>query len=239
MLLPLGDSALVIRFGDRIDPEIHGRVMSGLAAIERCGLPEITDIVPSYASLTVHYDPARCRNGNNASVPLLPYHRLAMELLKILDGLPESGAAPSPPLRSIEIPVCYGGLYGPDLEAVADHNGMTPEEVIALHSEARYRVYLIGFAPGFPYLGGMPERIAMPRRPSPRPRVPAGSVAIGGAQTGIYPIDSPGGWHIIGRTPLRLFSPERMPPALLFAGDAVRFRCISPEEFAALCESPA
>jgi inhibitor of KinA len=129
------------------------------------------------------------------------------------------------------VPTCYGGDLGPDLPFVAQHNGLLPEDVIGIHTGQTYRVYMLGFAPGFPYLGGMSERIAAPRRPSPRIAVPAGSVAIAGTQTGVYPMESPGGWQIIGRTALRLFHPERDPPALLRMGDQVRFRSISREEY--------
>ena len=129
--------------------------------------------------------------------------------------------------------MCYGGEYGPDLEEVARHNGLSVDEVIALHSGGEYLVYMIGFAPGFPYLGGMSERIAMPRRSSPRAQIPVGSVGIAGMQTGVYPIETPGGWQLIGRTPLALFRPEENPPSLLQAGNKVRFRPISADEFAA------
>jgi len=133
----------------------------------------------------------------------------------------------------VEIPVCYGGEYGPDLAVVAAHTGLTPEEVIQLHSAAEYRVHAIGFSPGFPYLGGLPPRLNTPRRATPRPSVPAGSVGIGSAQTGVYPVASPGGWNLIGRTPRALFRLHKSPPALLLIGDRVKFRPITPGEFAA------
>lgn len=131
----------------------------------------------------------------------------------------------------IEIPVCYGEEFGPDLEFVANHNGLTPEEVIRIHSSAEYLVYMVGFAPGFPYLGGMPEAIAAPRRPSPRLAIPAGSVGIAGKQTGVYPIETPGGWQIIGRTPIALFVPDSNPPTILASGDRICFRPISRQEY--------
>ena len=140
--------------------------------------------------------------------------------------------------RTVEIPVCYGGDYGPDLEFVAQHNSLTEEKVVAIHSAADYLVYMIGFAPGFPYLGGMSEQIAAPRRESPRLQIPAGSVGIAGAQTGVYPIETPGGWQLIGRTPLELFRPTEDPPTRLRAGDIVRFRPITSEEFDRLRMSP-
>jgi inhibitor of KinA len=136
--------------------------------------------------------------------------------------------------RPIEIPVCYGGEFGVDLQFVAEHNGMTADEVVAIHCGATYRVHMLGFAPGFPYLGGMSERIATPRRNTPRLKVAAGSVGIAGPQTGVYPLETPGGWQIIGRTPLALFRPAENPPTLLSPGDFVRFRPITSEEFTAL-----
>ena len=135
--------------------------------------------------------------------------------------------------RVVEIPVCYGGQYGPDLAFVAQHNGLTEEEVIALHVSGEYYIYMLGFAPGFPYLGGLPERIAAPRHEVPRASVPAGSVGIAGNQTGIYPVSTPGGWQLIGCTPLVLFRPSENPPSLLLPGDTVRFRAISTAEMQA------
>jgi inhibitor of KinA len=131
----------------------------------------------------------------------------------------------------VEIPVCYGGDFGPDLKSVADRNGLTPDEVVTIHCKSTYPVYMIGFAPGFPYLGGMSERISAPRLDTPRERIPAGSVGIAGTQTGVYPIETPGGWRLIGRTPLRLFDAVRDPPSLLQAGDRVRFTAIERGEF--------
>lgn len=133
--------------------------------------------------------------------------------------------------RTVSIPVCYGGEYGPDLEYVARHHNLTPEEVISIHSEGEYLAYMIGFAPGFPFLGGLSEKIATPRRPSPRTSIPAGSVGIAGMQTGVYPISTPGGWQLIGQTPIKLFLPEQNPPSLLQAGDIVKFEPISKEEY--------
>lgn len=133
--------------------------------------------------------------------------------------------------RTVSIPVCYGGEYGPDLEYVARHHNLTPEEVISIHSEGEYLAYMIGFAPGFPFLGGLSEKIATPRRSSPRTSIPAGSVGIAGMQTGVYPISTPGGWQLIGQTPIKLFLPEQNPPSLLQAGDIVKFEPISKEEY--------
>ncbi|HJU25447.1 MAG TPA: 5-oxoprolinase subunit PxpB [Rhodanobacteraceae bacterium] len=149
-----------------------------------------------------------------------------------------TAATAKPPGRPIEIPVCYGGEYGPDLDAVAAHAGLAPDEVVARHTAAEYTVAMIGFAPGFPYLLGLDAALAMPRRRDPRTRVPAGSVAIGGAQTGIYPHELPGGWQLIGRTPLALFDPQREPPCLLAPGDRLRFRAIRVDEFEIVAGHP-
>jgi len=169
----------------------------------------VTNVHPAYASILIDFDPLAVSPRDMEFVVTRLYAQAA--------------AAPLPEPRMVEIPVAYGGEYGPDLEAVAVLTGHTPEEVIALHSGAEYLVYFLGFSPGFPYLGGLPEAIAAPRLETPRKRVPAGSVAIGGRQTGVYPLASPGGWRIIGCTPLQLFRPDADPPVLLQMGDHVRF----------------
>lgn len=227
-LLPLGDRALLIHLGDGIDQATHRRVRAVCQRLEQRPIPGVVDWVPAFASVAVHYDPAAVPGGDG---PGTPYQRLAERVEATLRG-----AAPDalPPPRVVEIPVCYGGEMGPDLEEVGRHHGLAAEEVVRIHAGGDYRVYMLGFAPGFAYLGGLDERIVTPRRPTPRTRVPAGSVGIGGRQTGVYPLPSPGGWHLIGRTPLRLFSTDAEPPALLHAGDRVRFRAIPPEQFLAL-----
>jgi inhibitor of KinA len=226
-ILPLGDTALIIRLGNHIAPEIHRRVMAAVARVEAAAIPGIIDIVPAYASITIHYDPLLVASSDTAS----PYDHLRNHLLQLLDQLDEAAATSG---RLVEIPVCYGCEYGPDLSDVARHAGITEREVIALHSGATYLVYMVGFLPGFPYLGELPGKLAMPRRQAPRLMVPAGSVGIGGEQTGVYPLDSPGGWQIIGRTPISLFLPENKPPVLLQPGDRVRFIEISSEEYNAV-----
>lgn len=207
---PAGDSAVLVQFGDSIDPRINARVHRLAAGIALAGWAGFGEPVPAYTSLLVNYDPLALdyREAAQKIESLLP---------KIEDGRVETGA------RLVEIPVVYGGEEGPDLDDVADAHGLSAGEVIRLHGEAEYLVYMIGFTPGFPYLGGLDERIATPRRASPRTLVPAGSVGIAGQQTGIYPLASPGGWQIIGRTPLSLFDPGREPPSLLAPGDRVRF----------------
>jgi inhibitor of KinA len=217
-LLPLGDRAVLIRVGETIDEGTHAQVRAVCAALERAPIEGVVELVPSYAAVGVHYDPAAFGDA-----PEGPYARITAVLA---DRLRTVEVKAYPPGRSVEVPVRYGGAYGPDLEDVARHARMTPEEVVRAHTSAEYSVYMIGFAPGFPFLVGLPERLAMRRRDTPRLAVPPGSVAIGGGQTGIYPLATPGGWHIIGRTSLQLFRPDANPPTLLQLGDRVRFQAV-------------
>ncbi len=207
--LPSGDAALLVTLGDRIDLEANRRAHALAAALVERPLLSIGEAVPGYTTLLVHYDPLA-----------LDYEQV---LKWVQARLGEASAALLPEPRRIEVPVIYGGAHGPDLEFVAQHNHLSPEEVVRRHTARDYPVYLVGFTPGFPYLGGLDETIAAPRLPSPRQRVPAGSVGIAGQQTGIYSVDSPGGWRLIGWTPVKLFDPAREPPALLAPGDIVRF----------------
>jgi KipI family sensor histidine kinase inhibitor len=201
------DRSLLIVFGDQISLGAHRDVLR-LTPLLR-SVRGVTNVHPAYASILVDFDPLKIGHFG--------LRRIAAELYG------QAAGAPVPEPRTLEIPVAYGGEYGPDLEAVAALAGRSCDDVIAIHSSAEYLVYFLGFSPGFPYLGGMPESIAAPRLETPRRRVPAGSVAIGGRQTGVYPVASPGGWRIIGRTPLRLFDPGADPPVLLRMGDHVRF----------------
>ena len=205
----LGDAALLVRLGDVIDEATHRRVRAAHAALAAAKLPGVGDIVPAYTTLTVHYDPARA-----------DYGALERQLTEVLGAASEET---SPASRMVHIPVCYGGDDGPDLAAVAAHAELGAEEVVRRHVAGEYVVHMIGFAPGFPYLAGLDPRLACPRRESPRARVPAGSVGIGGSQTGVYPIEIAGGWQLIGRTSLALFDAEREPPTLLAPGDRVQF----------------
>jgi KipI family sensor histidine kinase inhibitor len=215
--LPAGDKALVVELGDSITPEINRKVRDLLAAIENQGIPGLVDLVPSYRSLLVYYDPL-C-----LSLPELE------ELLSALEQNLDQADLKAP--RVVEIPTLYGGEYGPDIGQVAKHNGLALEEVIRIHSGAEYLVYMMGFTPGFPYMGGMSERIATPRLQTPRTAIPAGSVGIAEQQTGVYPIESPGGWQLIGRTPVQLFDPQREPPVVVTVGDYIRFAPITEEAY--------
>jgi inhibitor of KinA len=212
---PLGDSAVQIVLGDAPDEPTRRRVAAASRRLAESRLVGLIECVPGFTSLTIHYDP----------VQLPPW---LDSLAHLFDGLDELAGDDG---RVVEIPVCYRGDFGPDLESLASLHGLAADDVVALHAAGDYRVHLIGFVPGFPYLGGLDARLATPRRESPRTVVPAGSVGIGGAQTGVYPVESPGGWHLIGRTPLRLFDAHRDPPALLRAGDRVRFVPVDAEAF--------
>ncbi len=208
-ILPFGDSALLVVLGERIDLDLNRRIHALAAALKRSGWPAP---VPAYASLLVPYDPER-----------LTLDEAVAQIRPILEarGGHEGAREAEDPI--LEIPVRYGGDDGPDLAEVAALHGLTPQHAIELHAGTTYRVFMLGFSPGFPYLGILPRQLVTPRRSTPRPNVPAGSVGIAGDQTGIYPLDSPGGWQLIGRTDLRLWDPQRDPPALLSPGRRVRF----------------
>ncbi len=226
---PLGDCALLVRYGDRIDAETNALALTLADIIRSAGLPGIRDVAPAYASVCVRYDPMAWTDPSGARSP---YACIVSRLRTLVENVhPRRESIVS---AIMEIPVCYGGDFGPDLAALAAQARITTDEVITRHCTGDYRVAMLGFAPGFPYLLGLDPVLHMSRRASPRLRVPAGSVAIGGAQTGIYPRELPGGWQLIGRTPLRLFDPARASPALLAAGQRLRFRAIGANEFARL-----
>lgn len=215
-----GDAALLVEYEAVSDARVNARVLAAAEALRRQALPGVRDIVPAMASLAIHLDPlAGTLEAVEAAVATV-----VGSAEDTIDSLAGNDVH--------EIPVCYGGAFGPDLDAVAAWASCSVEEVPALHSAVTYRVYMVGFLPGFAYLGSVNPRIAMPRHASPRLRVHAGSVGIAGEQTGIYPRDSPGGWQIIGRTPLVLFDVHRMPPARLRPGSSVRFVSIPASEFA-------
>jgi inhibitor of KinA len=217
--LSAGDRALIVEFGDRVDRALSERVLR-LDAIIRSNPPVgIAETVPTFRSLTVYYDPL-----------LTSRHELerAIGALLDLEDRPRTGA------RLWHVPVCYEGEFAPDLAAVAHLTDLTPGEVVALHSGTRFHVYMLGFLPGFPYMGDLPAPLALPRRADPRVRVPAGSISIATSLTAIYPYESPGGWHLIGATPIRMFDPERPKPALFAPGDAVQFQPIDVPAFGSI-----
>ena len=207
-IVPASDGSLLVSFGSEISVEAHWQVQRLMRVFAEPSLG-IRNLHPAFASVLIDFDP---RRRTHAEIESLVRERMA-----------KSADAPEPESRLVEIPVCYGGEFGPDLMDVARHTGFSAKRVVELHTSVEYRVYFLGFSPGFPYLGGMPAELATPRLPAPRKRVPVGSVAIGGAQTGIYSIESPGGWRLIGRTESRLFDLNANPPALLQMGDRVRF----------------
>lgn len=217
-----GDKALTIEYGNEISEDISNKVRSMMVALELNKIEGIIEIVPTYRSLMIHYDALT-----------IGYDDLVKEL-KLLEDKLEDISLPEPEI--IEIPTVYGGEYGPDIENVAKHNGITVDEIIKIHSSKEYLIYMLGFTPGFPYLGGMDKRIATPRLKSPRTKINKGSVGIAGKQTGIYPIDSPGGWQLIGRTPLKLYEPNREVPILLKAGNYIKFVPITEEQYKTIVE---
>lgn len=237
-LAPLGDSAVVVTLGSSIDESTLVRVRSLAAELELEKSPVIIDVVPAYTTVTVLYEIAPA--GVKSEPPYERVCRVISECVKKIEhSWPDlvranlEQKAPEAAVRVVEIPVCYGGVFGPDIAEVAQHCGLTIEGVAELHSTVVYEVHAVGFTPGFPYLGGLAEKLHTPRRATPRISVPAGSVGIGGKQTGVYPMSSPGGWQLIGRTPRSLFEVQREPPALLRVGDRVKFVPISDKEFAA------
>lgn len=230
---PLGDRALVVE----IDAPVEARTVDYVRCIDErlrtLRLAGVKECVPAFCSLTVHYDPQAVLAGAKGAREALAFDLLRARIEAALPGVE---AVPAGQATVIEIPVCYGGDHGEDLAPLALGRGLSAEEFIALHTQPTYFVGMIGFLPGFPYLGGLDERLVAPRRTTPRSEVPAGSVAIGGQHTGIYTFPSPGGWHLIGRTPLRLFDLRRDPPSLLATGDRVRFVAIPPEAYERLAE---
>ena len=228
-IFPLGDSAVVVQLGEQIDLKTHKRVAVLSKYLDKHPFSGMIEYIPAFTTVTVLYNPLEVYN-QTLDLSQSPYELVYQKIKQLVANLEDEIEIQS---KTVEIPVCYGGDFGPDLVYVAEHNNLTPEEVVKIHSDNDYLVYMIGFAPGFPYLGGMSKQIATPRRPSPRLSIPIGSIGIAGEQTGAYPIETPGGWQIIGRTPLDLFRPNTTPPSLLQAGDIVRFRPISHQEYQA------
>lgn len=221
-IFPLGDGALIVSFGNLIDNDVNQRVIQLFNRIKN-SLPFIIDIVPAYSSLTIYYDVLSLRTKNKSAFEQVKEHILPFlaqtETNEIISG------------RDIAIPVCYAKKYAFDLDDLAAQKNLSSDEVVQLHTAKTYRIYMIGFLPGFAYMGKVDERIATPRKQAPRTTIAAGSVGIAGEQTGIYPLNSPGGWNIIGRTPLTIFDAEKTDPVLLQPGDNVTFYSITEDEF--------
>ena len=212
-----GDTSVTVEFGNEISTEINAKIRAFNIALQQSKIPGIVETVPTYRSLAVHYDPE-----------VILYGALVKKLKGLLGQLDNIQI---PPSDVLEIPFLYGGEEGPDIEFVAEHNGKTVQEVIDIHTSTEYLIYMLGFTPGFTYLGGMSEEIATPRLKTPRVLIPGGSVGIAGAQTGVYPIDSPGGWQLIGRTPVRMYDPDRATPILPEAGQYIKFYAIDKAEY--------
>lgn len=215
-----GDQGLLVEYGDAIDLEVNYKVRAMAIVLGDDPPAGILEIIPTYRSLLILYDPA-------VTAP----KDLKEALISLEERLP---GIRIPPPKTVEIPVCYGGEFGPDIEFVAESHGLSVADVVRLHSEPEYPIYMIGFTPGFPFLGGLSETLHTPRLGTPRTLVPEGSVGIANNQTGMYPVASPGGWQLIGRTPIKLFAPERPNPFLYQAGDRIKFKPISPEEYSRL-----
>lgn len=216
-ILTAGDSSLLIEFGNEISPEINRRIAAVVELMREQHIEGVVDVIPAFCSLLVNYDPRVIR-----------YEKMKkrMESLLRVDIKVGEGRR-----KIFEIPVLYGGEYGPDLGAIAEHAGMSEDEVVKIHSSQDYLIYMLGFLPGFCYLGGLDERIHTPRLANPRLKIRAGSVGIGGSQTGIYPLDSPGGWQLMGMTPVKTYDPEREVPILVEAGNYIRFVPVDEAEY--------
>jgi KipI family sensor histidine kinase inhibitor len=215
--LPTGDLALSVELGDDISVDVNTRVRALEFLIEQKALPGVVETVPTYRALQVYYDPG-----------VVGYEALCASLAALAE---QASATAMPPAREVELPCCYGGELGPDLEAAGRRLGLPVDELVRLHAGAQYLVYFIGFTPGLPYMTGAPERLTIPRLDTPRVKVPAGSVGIGGIQCCVYSVESPGGFWLLGRTPLRLYDPSAPEPILLKPGDRVRFRPVDRAEF--------
>ena len=221
-ILTAGDSSILIQFGNAIDPDINARIAATVQLMREQHIEGVVDMIPAFCTLLINYDPR-----------VISYDEMKMRMEKILSVEIAAGARKK---KVFEIPVCYGGEFGPDLPTIAEHAGLSEQEVIDIHTSTDYLIYMLGFLPGFTYLGGLDERIHTPRLANPRIRIPAGSVGIGGSQTGIYPMDSPGGWQLMGLTPVKTYDPDREVPILVEAGDYIRFVPVTEEEYLAIKE---
>jgi inhibitor of KinA len=237
-IVPLGDSALIVRVRGRFEDapeETLNAVLRAFHQLQSAAIPGVIELAPAYTSVAVFFDPIAVAKTTETRDKIFDWfgERIRRAIAAGSQRGRRRTTAPSD-IRMVEIPVCYDPEFALDIDDVARRADVSPSEVIHLHSAAEYRVACIGFVPGFPFLAGLPKKLATPRRDVPRKEIPAGSVGIGGAQTGVYPLRSPGGWNLIGRTPLRLFDPEENPPTLLRAGERVRFRAITRDEFESL-----
>lgn len=216
-ILTAGDASLLVEFGKEINPDINRKIAATVQLMREQHIEGVVDVIPSFCALLINYDPR-----------VIGYEEIKSRIKDLLRVEIKAGSERK---KIFEIPVCYGGEFGPDIKTIADHAGLTEEEVIEIHSSRDYLIYMLGFLPGFCYLGGLDERIFTPRLASPRIKIDAGSVGIGGSQTGIYPLDSPGGWQLMGKTPVKTYDPDREVPILVEAGDYIRFVPIDEEEF--------
>ncbi|HBT33265.1 MAG TPA: allophanate hydrolase subunit 1 [Pusillimonas sp.] len=220
--LSAGDTAMVVQFGQVIDRVLSDQVLALSRRIRALSIPGVVDLVPTFRSLLINYDPTQVRGA---------------DLQATLEGLLESGDTEAQAVRQWSVPVCYDGEYAPDLQEVAQTAGLSADEVVQLHTDTQFHVYMIGFVPGYPYMGDLPKSLVLPRRSNPRTRVPPGSVAIASTMTAVYPIESPGGWHLIGATPIRLFDTRLEAPALFKPGDKVRFKPVAAAEYQRIREA--
>lgn len=222
-ILTAGDSSLLIEFGKEISPEINRKISATIQLMKEQHIEGVVDMIPAFCSLLVNYDPR-----------VISYDEIRERMQALVRVDARAGETRK---RIFEIPVCYGGEYGPDIQNIAEHAELSQEEVIQIHSSRDYLIYMLGFLPGFTYLGGLDERLHTPRLANPRIRIPAGSVGIGGSQTGIYPLDSPGGWQLMGMTPVKTYDPSRETPILVEAGDYIRFVPVEEEEYLQIKEA--
>lgn len=227
-IVPLGDRCLVVEFESRVDADINRRARSLASLLLEKPPPCVVDVVPAFCTVAVYYRPEHF--GATPS----PFQQFRLQIESLLEAGVEPREAPA---RVVPVPVCYGGAHGPDLEEVARARGLAPEQVVEAHVASEHVVFMIGFTPGLPYIGGLDPRLAVPRRATPRTRIPAGTVAIARDQTVIYSLETPGGWNLIGRTPVKLFDPAADPPCRLQAGDRIRFVPITTDEFDAAVPS--
>lgn len=216
-ILTAGDSSILIEFAKEISPEINRKISATIQLMKEQHIEGVVDMIPAFCSLLINYDPR-----------VISYEEIRERMQALVKVEVKAGETRK---RIFEIPVCYGGEYGPDIANIAEHAGLTEEEVIRIHSSKDYLIYMLGFLPGFTYLGGLDERLHTPRLANPRIRISAGSVGIGGSQTGIYPLDSPGGWQLMGMTPVKTYDPDREVPILVEAGDYIRFVPVDEEEY--------